>query len=115
MVLRTFSPARAWRPAVVARLARTLGGAKTPIRYSPAMAPTIVRDGQFRLFFFSREETRIHVHVAHPEGEAKFWLTPSVHLARNVGLSGVQVRQAQAVVEAHIQEIQDAWNRHFGG
>ena len=29
MVLRTFSPARAWRPAVVARLARTLGSAKT--------------------------------------------------------------------------------------
>ena len=26
MVRRTFSPARAWRPAVVARLARTLGG-----------------------------------------------------------------------------------------
>jgi hypothetical protein len=39
------------------------------------MAPTIVRDGQFRLFFVSREETRIHVHVAHPDGEAKFWLT----------------------------------------
>ena len=81
----------------------------------PAMAPTIVRDGQFRLFFFSREETRIHIHVAHPEGEAKFWLTPSVHLAKNVGLSGAQLRQAQAVVEAHFQEIQDAWNRHFGG
>jgi hypothetical protein len=47
------------------------------------MAPTIVRDGQFRLFFFSREETRIHVHVAHPDGEAKFWLTPDVHLALN--------------------------------
>jgi len=85
------------------------------VSYSHHMAPTIVRDGQFRLFFFSREETRIHVHVAHPEGEAKFWLTPSVHLAKNVGLSGVQIRQAQAVVEAHIQEIQDAWNRHFGG
>jgi hypothetical protein len=67
------------------------------------MAPTIVRDGQFRLFFFSREETGIHVHVAHPEGEAKSWLTPSVHLARNVGLSDLQMRQAQAVVEAHIQ------------
>ena len=86
-----------------------------PVGYSPCMAPTIVRDGQFRLFFFSREETRIHVHVAHPDGEAKFWLTPSVHLAKNVGLSGVQLYQAQAVVEAHIQEIQDAWNRHFGG
>lgn len=79
------------------------------------MAPTIVRDGQFRLFFFSREESRIHVHVSYPEGEAKFRLTPSVHLARNVGLSGVQLRQAQAVVEAHLQEIQDAWQRHFGG
>ena len=79
------------------------------------MVPTIVRDGQFRLFFFSREETRIHVHVAHPEGEAKFWLTPSVHLAKNVGLSGVQLRQGQAVVEAHIQEIRNAWSHHFGG
>jgi hypothetical protein len=78
------------------------------------MAPTITRDGQFRLFFFSREETRIHVHVAHPDGEAKFWLAPSVNLAVNIGLSATQVRQAQAVVEAHLQEIQDAWLRHFG-
>jgi Domain of unknown function (DUF4160) len=85
------------------------------------MAPTILRYGQFRLFFFSRKETVLprgdedSLHVAHSEGEAKFWLTPSVHLAKKVGLSGVQLRQAQAVVEAHIQEIQDAWNRHFGG
>lgn len=78
------------------------------------MAPTIVRDGQFRLFFFSREESRIHVHVAHPDGEAKFWLKPSIQLAVNVGLTQVQVRQAQAVVAAHIQEIEDAWHRHFG-
>ena len=33
------------------------------------MAPTVVRDGRFRLLFFSREETRIHVLVAHPDGE----------------------------------------------
>ena len=78
------------------------------------MAPTIVRDGQFRLFFFSREESRIHVHVAHPDGEAKFCLKPSIQLAVNVGLTQVQVRQAQAVVAAHIQEIEDAWHRHFG-
>ena len=79
------------------------------------MSPTIVRDGQFRLFFFSREETRIHVHVAHPEGEAKFWLTPSIHLATNIGLSATQLRQAQVVIEAHVEEIRDAWHRHFGG
>ena len=79
------------------------------------MAPTIVRDGQFRLFFFSREEARIHVHVAHPDGEAKFWLSPEVSLANQTGLSATQIRQAQAVVNAHLKEIQDAWNHHFGG
>ena len=70
------------------------------------MPPTIVRDGKFRLFFFSREEERIHVHVAHPDGEAKFWLTPEVDLAVNIGLSLTQVRQAQAVVMAHLPEIE---------
>ena len=79
------------------------------------MAPTVVRDGQFRLFFFSREETRIHVHVAHPDGEAKFWLAPEVALANYTGLSARQLRDAQAVVVTHIEEIQNAWNHHFGG
>jgi len=75
----------------------------------------VVRDGQFRLFFFSREETRVHIHVAHPDGEAKFWLTPGVELANYTGLSPGQLRQAQLVVEAHVKEIEDAWKRHFGG
>ncbi len=82
--------------------------------YIAAMAPTVVRDGQFRLFFFSREETRIHVHVAHPDGEAKFWLTPEVVLATSVGLSARQLRDAQTVVHAHIEEIRNAWDHHFG-
>lgn len=93
-------------------MVRASGGS---LRYSHPVAPTIVRDGLFRLYFFSREEVRIHVHVAHPDGEAKFWLTPDVHLAVNVGLSAVQLRLAQASVESHLKEIQDAWHRHFGG
>ncbi len=78
------------------------------------MTPSVVRDGPFRLFFFSREEPRIHVHVAHPDGEAKFWLTPQVALATSTGLSTRQLREAQLVVEAHIEEIRNAWNSHFG-
>lgn len=84
------------------------------LRYIGPMAPTGVQDGPFRLFLFSREEPRIHVQVAHPDGEAKFWLTPSVHLATNIGLSETQLRQAQSVVERHLAEIEDAWYRHFG-
>lgn len=78
------------------------------------MAPTVVRDGPFRMFFFSREEPRIHVHVEHPDGEAKFWLTPDVTLAFHTGLSSHQLREAQNAVETHHAEIQDAWHRHFG-
>lgn len=84
------------------------------IGYSESMAPTVVRDGPFRLFFFSREEPRIHVHVAHPDGEAKFWITPTIHLATSTGLTARHLADAQAVVQAHLQEIHDAWHHHFG-
>ena len=52
---------------------------------------------------------------SHVDGEAKFWLTPQVGLANHMGLSAAQLRQAQAVVNSHLKEIQDAWNQHFGG
>jgi hypothetical protein len=89
-------------------------GERQALEYIDSMAPTLLRDGPFRLFFFSREEPRIHVHVAHPDGDAKFWLTPEVQLAAHVGLSATQIRQAQTVVEAHLKEVEDAWYRHFG-
>ena len=41
--------------------------------------------------------------------------TPQVVLATQTGLSATQIRQAQAVVIAHLKEIQDAWKHHFGG
>ena len=82
--------------------------------YSLEMVPTVVRDGPFRLFFFSREESRVHVHVAHPDGEAKFWLTPTVHVATSTGLTPRQLAAAQEVVTKHLKEIQDAWDHHFG-
>lgn len=78
------------------------------------MAPTVVRDGPFRLFFFSREESRMHVHVAHPDGEAKFWLKPVVTLAGHTDLSQKELVAAEEVVVRHLQEIIDAWNKHFG-
>jgi hypothetical protein len=79
------------------------------------MAPTVVREGPFRLFFFSREESRMHVHVSHPDGEAKFWLQPEVVLATQTGLTKKQLREAHDIVISHLQEIRDAWNHHFGG
>ena len=69
--------------------------------------------GTHRFFFFSREETRMHVHVAHPDGEAKFWLVPAVELATQTGLAKHIIGEAQQLVEDHREEIIDAWNKHF--
>jgi hypothetical protein len=55
----------------------------------------------------------MHVHVQCPDGEAKFWLEPTIALAHNYGLSGQQVRAAQQLVEAHADEIRGAWRKHF--
>jgi hypothetical protein len=51
------------------------------------VSPTILREGGFRFYFFSREESRMHVHVHHSDGEAKFWLEPQIEVATSHGLS----------------------------
>jgi hypothetical protein len=78
------------------------------------MSPTVFRSGPFRFFFFSREEPRMHVHVSCGDGEAKFWLEPAVALAQNHGLSDRQLRDAQVLVEARIDECRNSWKAHFG-
>ena len=79
------------------------------------MSPTVFRHGAFRFYFFSREETQLHVHVQRPEGEAKYWLEPRISLAQNLGLSRRQLCEAQLLVESHADEIRSAWWKHFGG
>lgn len=78
------------------------------------MSPTVFRAGGFRFYFFSREEPRIHIHVHGENGEAKFWIEPSVELAQNHGLSPREINEAQRLVEEHYDEIRSAWNKHFG-
>jgi Domain of unknown function (DUF4160) len=79
------------------------------------MSPTIFREGPFRFYFFSREETRMHVHVHAAAGEAKFWLEPRIELARNYGLSIRQVNAALRLIQEHEDEIRKAWTTHFPG
>ena len=79
------------------------------------MAPTIFRQDGFRFFFFSREESREHVHVACADGEAKFWLMPEIELAKNYNLSRKQLREIEAIIEEHYDEFLAAWREHFAG
>jgi hypothetical protein len=79
------------------------------------MSPTIFRRGSFRFYFFSREEPRIHVHVYHPDGEAKFWLEPEIALAENHGLANRQIATALRLIRENENEIRSAWEEHFPG
>jgi len=79
------------------------------------MSPTIFRHRGYRVFFFSREEERMHVHVSCAGGEAKFWLEPVIALADFTRqLSRKQLREMQDLVEERSGEIQKAWKAHFG-
>jgi hypothetical protein len=65
------------------------------------MSPSIFREKDYRFYFLSNEEDRIHVHVTCENGEAKFWIKPIISLALS------------HIIEEHENEIIKAWQRHF--
>jgi hypothetical protein len=77
------------------------------------MSPTVFWEHEFRFFFFSREEDRIHIHVYSHNGEAKFWLEPIVSLAENKGFNERELRKLQRIIEKHEHEIRKNWKKHF--
>jgi hypothetical protein len=77
------------------------------------MSPTIYRETGYRYYFFSREERRMHVHVSHPDGAAKFWREPCIELAKNTGLSTAQLTRIENSIRRHQDELINAWQTHF--
>ena len=75
--------------------------------------PTVIKIGSYRFFFFSREETRMHIHISCPDGEEKFWLLPEIELARNYKLSKVQLKAIEKLIEDHYDDFRNAWNIYF--
>jgi len=77
------------------------------------MSPTVFREREYRFFFFSREEVRMHVHVVSGTGEAKFWLEPEIEMARNYRYSRAQLKEIERLIEDHYDELTCAWRSHF--
>ena len=55
----------------------------------------------------------MHVHVHHPDGEAKFWLEPEIELAENYGLDARRLTAARRLIRENEIEIRAAPKRHF--
>jgi hypothetical protein len=81
---------------------------------SSRLSPTILREGNNRYFFFSREEPRMHVHISSPKGEAKFWLEPTVALANYAGFNKKDLNKLQKNVEENADEFKRSWKKYFG-
>lgn len=76
--------------------------------------PTVLRDGPYRLFFYSNEGAEPpHVHVARDgRPTAKFWLAP-VRLARGGRFSAVELSVIATIVERFESQIEEAWREYF--
>ena len=79
--------------------------------------PVVFLHQNVRFHFFSNEgapREPVHVHAESSDGEAKFWLYPEVRVARSAGFNRRQLSESAELVHHHREEVERAWNEHFG-
>ena len=80
--------------------------------------PTVLREGGFRLYFYSDEgdpREPPHVHVEEAGGRAKVWIGEvEPRLARGKGLSDRDLAVILRLVATHRALILRTWHGHFG-
>lgn len=76
--------------------------------------PTVIRIGSLRFHFYSDERNEPpHIHVESSNGECKFWLSP-IRLARNKGVSPVDLRVIEKLVYEYAPLFKEKWNEIHG-
>ena len=75
--------------------------------------PTVLRLGSFRFHFYSDERQEPpHIHVRTPDGECKFWLEPTIMLARNRGVRPHDLRRIEQLVFEHSEVLRRAFDEY---
>ncbi len=77
--------------------------------------PEIFRIGWIRIRFYSREESRIHVHAEGNGKLAKFWIEPAIALEWNNGFNVAEQRRIESAIRRRKDEIVEKWRQHFQG
>ena len=77
------------------------------------MSPRAFMINGYDFFFFSLEESRMHIHVEKGENEAKFWMEPVIELASNRGFNTKELKTIKLYIEENERTIRDKWNHHF--
>ena len=79
--------------------------------------PVVFRYRGYRFHFYSDEgdpREPKHIHVRKDGADAKFWLSPTMSVAYNRGFSAKVLAELMAQAETRREEIERAWNDHFG-
>lgn len=74
--------------------------------------PTVMILHGFRFFFYSKEESRIHVHVERSGFEAEVWLD-TFDIAFNYGFKDHELLVIQKLVRRYEKEIKKTWTTYF--
>ena len=70
--------------------------------------------GPHRFYFYCFDcNEPAHAQVRRERMVCKFWIEP-VALAQNHGFSAQELNQIRTVIQANLQEIQEAWREHCG-
>ena len=69
------------------------------------MAPTVMRSGPYRLFFYASDRGEPHhIHVERNEKLAKFWLDP-IRLQSSGGFSRLELRRIRSIISESIKGL----------
>ncbi len=75
--------------------------------------PTVLRDGPYRIFFYSGDSREPpHVHVEREDRVAKIWLRP-VRLERSGGFGRNELNRIIHLVERQRGSLLESWNAYF--
>ncbi len=74
--------------------------------------PTVLRKGPYRFFFYAGDRGEpAHVHVERDD-IAKFWMEP-IRMESSGGFARKDIRCILELLNAHAEELKEAWNEYF--
>lgn len=78
------------------------------------MSPVFKRESEYTFKIYSNEEERIHIHVIYGNKEAKYWLEPTVELAKNTGIPEHKLSEIKKIIEKNADKFKEQFRQHIG-
>lgn len=75
--------------------------------------PTVMIVSGFRFFFYSKEESRMHIHVEYQGRGAKIWLD-TIEVASNLGCPDHELNRILKLVRKYEKSLKKEWISYFG-